>query len=144
MTGNSLVRVKCKACGFEWEQRRLPRRCANCRAYLAVVGCEILSRTTGKAAPKQLKEAKEPKIEPEVEEKPVKPEVKPETKPNLPKTPTPTPKTFELNAPTKATLTEMRRKVEDYNCGNCNAKITKGMEKCPECGVELNWGDIHE
>ncbi len=122
----------------------MPRRCANCRAYLAVVGCEILSRTTGKAVPKKLPEAKEPKIEPEAPESEPKPA---KVAPPVPKTPTPTPprtpKTLELE-PSKPLSRPSSAKIEDYNCGNCNAKITKDMEKCPECGVELNWGDIHE
>ncbi len=67
MTGDYLVKLKCKACDFVWEQRRLPRKCANCRAYLAVVGCEILSESRGKVEPKKLKEAKELEIGPKVE-----------------------------------------------------------------------------
>lgn len=120
----------------------MPRRCANCRAYLAVVGCEILSRTTGKAVPKQLEEAKEPKIGPE----PPEPEPKPaKVAPPVPKTPAPTPpkapKTLELDTPIKPPA-RSREKEKTYDCGNCGAKITEGMEKCPECGVELNWDDI--
>lgn len=142
------MKLKCKACGFVWDQRRLPRRCANCRAYLAVVGCEILSRTTGKAAPKKLPEAKEPKIGPETAEPEPKPEVAhvqpPIKQPSKPKTPAPIPKTLELDTPKPPLKARARAPEETYDCGNCGAKITKGMEKCPECGVELNWEDISE
>lgn len=144
MTVDSLVRLRCKACGFEWEQRRLPRRCANCRAYLAVVGCEILSRSRGKVEPKKLKEAKEPQIGPEKEEKPTITEPKSEIKPNLPKTPAQTPKKFELEPSNKAVLKEIRDKQETYDCGNCGAKVTKDMKNCPGCGVEFNWEDISD
>ena len=83
--GDSLVQIKCKACGFEWEQRRLPRRCANCKAYLAVVGCEILSRSSGKVAVKKLDGAKTAEIAPEhAERPPIEPKIapKPAPKPN--------------------------------------------------------------
>jgi predicted amidophosphoribosyltransferase len=26
-----------------------------------------------------------------------------------------------------------------YNCPNCNNSLTKGDEKCKECGIELDW-----
>lgn len=156
MAGDSLVKVKCKACGFEWEQRRLPRRCANCKAYLAVVGCEILSRSRGKVAPKKLAEAKEPKMGPKEEPKAitddedsslagVESEPKPAPKPApKPKPPAQTPKKFELEPSNKAQIREIREKKETYDCGKCGAKITKDMKKCAGCGVELNWDDIYE
>lgn len=141
MAVDSLVRLKCKACDFEWEQRRMPRRCANCRAYLAIVGVEILGKVRGKIEPKQIPEAKEPKLEvkesiPEPESK--KPVI--ESKPKIEKKKPRQVAEFKLeNQPSKLEV-----KAESFDCGKCGAKIIKGMKECPGCGVELNWDEIYD
>jgi len=40
--------------------------------------------------------------------------------------------TLELETPPEQT----------FECGACNAKITRGQEKCPGCGEALDWSGI--
>lgn len=123
----------------------MPRRCANCRAYLALVGVEILKRVKGPIETKKLPEAKEPEIqmkdqqttEPKPESKPI--ELKPKVERKKPRHI----RTLELESEPQKPQ-KLAVKAETFECGNCLARITKDMKQCPQCGVELNWSEIYE
>jgi len=34
------------------------------------------------------------------------------------------------------------KKEDEYECGECGAKVKKGQEKCDKCGAILNWAEV--
>ena len=105
--------VKCGVCGNEYEVKRMPRRCRICGVNFKIAKAEVSRVQVWAPEPKQPAEPEPKKFEKTEFKLDVKPEQKPEAEP----------------------------KEDDYECGNCGAKLQKGVKRCPNCGVKLIWGE---